>query len=179
MKNTNRTRSNLVANKVEVNLDMLVALMLNRVGGEIDCADIVTVNKCRSTGRLMQLMKELTKPTCLGDGIGHSTVLSLGTGAGHSNLTLGRPRNDVVTQEYSVARGGPMRIWTACPISIRIGDELNRLGALNAKSVVDGATYIPQNPFESGKMRLPRIMHMKTDLLDSIRNIRPSESKIL
>jgi hypothetical protein len=31
---------------VEINLNMLRALVLNRVGGEVDDADVITVDKC-------------------------------------------------------------------------------------------------------------------------------------
>jgi hypothetical protein len=41
MKNVNVTTSNTFPHKVEVNLDVLGALMLNWVGGHVDCADVV------------------------------------------------------------------------------------------------------------------------------------------
>jgi hypothetical protein len=36
MKNTNITNGNTLANEVEINLDMLCALMLNWVSGQVD-----------------------------------------------------------------------------------------------------------------------------------------------
>jgi hypothetical protein len=47
MKNTHITKSNSLPNKMEINLDMLGALMLDRVLGHVDGADIVTIHKCR------------------------------------------------------------------------------------------------------------------------------------
>jgi hypothetical protein len=44
MKNTNSSGSNLVTNKVQINLDVLGALMLHRVGREINDIDVVVVN---------------------------------------------------------------------------------------------------------------------------------------
>jgi hypothetical protein len=41
--------------KVEINLNMLHALVLNRVGGEVDDADVITVDK----GALRQWSVEL------------------------------------------------------------------------------------------------------------------------
>jgi hypothetical protein len=35
----------LLTDKVEINLNMLSALMLNRVGGEIDSTDVVAVDQ--------------------------------------------------------------------------------------------------------------------------------------
>jgi hypothetical protein len=44
MKNTNITDGNALADEVEINLDMLRALMLNPVSGQVDNTDIVTIN---------------------------------------------------------------------------------------------------------------------------------------
>jgi hypothetical protein len=44
MKNTNITNGNALVDEVEINLDMLRALMLNRVSGQVDNTDIVTIN---------------------------------------------------------------------------------------------------------------------------------------
>jgi hypothetical protein len=42
----NFPNGNLVTEKVKINLDMLRALMLNKVGRQVDTTDIVTINKC-------------------------------------------------------------------------------------------------------------------------------------
>jgi hypothetical protein len=42
MKDANITTSNTFPHEVEVNLYVLRTLMLNRVGGHVDCADVVT-----------------------------------------------------------------------------------------------------------------------------------------
>jgi hypothetical protein len=41
---TNVTDGNALVNKVEFNLDMLGALVLDEVGGEVDGADVVAVD---------------------------------------------------------------------------------------------------------------------------------------
>jgi hypothetical protein len=38
------TNGNALTDEVEINLDMLRALMLNRVSGQVDNTDIVTIN---------------------------------------------------------------------------------------------------------------------------------------
>jgi hypothetical protein len=43
--------------KVEVNLDILRALVLNEGGGEIDGADIITVDECALRQRSMKLLQ--------------------------------------------------------------------------------------------------------------------------
>jgi hypothetical protein len=49
MKNTDGSNGDLFPDEVEVNFHMLGSLMLNRVGGEIDGADVVAVEEA---GRL-------------------------------------------------------------------------------------------------------------------------------
>lgn len=51
----------------------------------------------------MKLLKELAEPTSLSDGVGNSSVLGLGAGAGDSMLSLGGPRYQIVTKEHTVA----------------------------------------------------------------------------
>ena len=50
MQNTNLTSLNLFANKVNIYLDMFGSLVLNRVSGEIYCANVITINQ-RSAGK--------------------------------------------------------------------------------------------------------------------------------
>jgi len=55
MKNVDISCSNTLPNKVEINLDVLGALMLNGVGRHVDSADIIAVNQGSLTERNMQL----------------------------------------------------------------------------------------------------------------------------
>ena len=45
--------------------------------------------------------------------------------------------------------------------------------------MIEGAIKIAKDAFNERKVRFTRVMHMKTDLLDSISNVRASESSIL
>jgi hypothetical protein len=45
VENTNVTDSNALTDKVEINLNMLGALVLNGVGGEVDGTDVITVDQ--------------------------------------------------------------------------------------------------------------------------------------
>jgi hypothetical protein len=62
MKNPHITDGNPLANEVEVELDMLRALMLDGVGGEVHDVDVdvVTIDKGASRQRTMQLQEQLT-----------------------------------------------------------------------------------------------------------------------
>ena len=56
MKDTKITNGNPLPDEVEVNLNMLGALMLNRIGGHVDGADVVTIHQCSSAKRGVKLM---------------------------------------------------------------------------------------------------------------------------
>jgi hypothetical protein len=45
VEDTNVLDGNVLADKVKINLNMLGALVLNGVGGEVDDADVVAVNQ--------------------------------------------------------------------------------------------------------------------------------------
>jgi hypothetical protein len=45
MQDTDITDDNTFSDEVEIDLDMLCTLMLNGVGGEVDGADIVTIDE--------------------------------------------------------------------------------------------------------------------------------------
>jgi hypothetical protein len=47
----------LLTNEVEINLNMLCALVLYRVGGEADDIDVVTVDKPASAQKIVNLQK--------------------------------------------------------------------------------------------------------------------------
>jgi hypothetical protein len=61
--------------KLEVDLHVLRALMLHRIGGEVDRTDIVAVDECGARGAV-ELLQQLTKPGCLGHTIGHNAILN-------------------------------------------------------------------------------------------------------
>ena len=78
-----------IADEVEINLDMLRALMLDGVGGEVHIADVVAVDEGAATKRLVELEEELAQPGRLSHAVRHGAVLSLSTGARDHGLPLG------------------------------------------------------------------------------------------
>jgi len=124
MKNTNITNGDPFADEVEMNLDMLGSLMLNRVGGYVDGADVVTIHQRSSVRRGVELMQQLVQPCGLSDTISHGAILSLGAGSRDSVLTLGGPGDEVVTEKHSIARGGLARIRTTGPININVHHKI-------------------------------------------------------
>ena len=88
MENTNFPQSNLLTDEVDVNLDMLRATMMDRVGGHIDRADVVTINKRRRSNGDVELLEKLSDLATLGDGVDDRPVLGLSTGVGDRSLPL-------------------------------------------------------------------------------------------
>jgi hypothetical protein len=56
MEDVDLTDDALLSNKMKINLHMLHALMLNRVGGEVHSADVVIVNESVPRWRSLELM---------------------------------------------------------------------------------------------------------------------------
>ena len=89
MEDLNIADSDPVVNDVLVDHYMLRSRMLNGVGGEIHCADVVTVDE-RALGEwVMKLRQELAKPGRLRHAVSDSPVLRLSTGEGDNQLPLG------------------------------------------------------------------------------------------
>jgi hypothetical protein len=88
MKNPSLSESNLVADEVNVKLNVLCPAMMNGVGGEIYGRDVVTIDNRSAGHTVMQLLKQLSKPCALGNGVGHSSVLSLRARARDSRLSF-------------------------------------------------------------------------------------------
>jgi hypothetical protein len=49
----------VLADEVEMSFNMLGALMLDKVGGEVDCVDVVAVDQGRPRQGVVQLLKQL------------------------------------------------------------------------------------------------------------------------
>jgi len=89
MEHPNLSQGNLVADEVNVGLDVLRETMVDMISSHIDSANIVAVHDGRRSNRCVELLEKLTKPTSLGDGRRNRAVLSLSTGTGHHRLALG------------------------------------------------------------------------------------------
>ena len=60
MQNLQITDGDPFTNEVKINLDMLGTLMLDWVGGHVDCTDVVAIYQCSAAKRGVKLLKELT-----------------------------------------------------------------------------------------------------------------------
>jgi hypothetical protein len=64
---------------VKINFNMLCALVLYMVSGEVDDADVVVVDKCAPAQRTLKLLKQLMQPVGLSHVISINAVLCLST----------------------------------------------------------------------------------------------------
>jgi hypothetical protein len=103
VQDTDITDGNTFLDEVEVNLNMLSTLVLNGVGREVDGTEVIVVDESALRQRSMELLEELSEPMSLSHAIGHDAILSLGARLGDNVLTLGRPGDDVVAEEYNIA----------------------------------------------------------------------------
>ena len=76
MKDTKITNSHALSNKVEINLDVLGTLMLNRIGGHVDSTDVITINQFGVAKGSVELLNELAQPCSLSNSISHCVILS-------------------------------------------------------------------------------------------------------
>jgi len=125
MKDTKITNCNSLPDEVKINLNVLSALVLNRVGRHVDGTNVVTVDQSSTPKGGMELEQELTQPRGLSNTIGHCAVLSFSTGSGDCILTLGGPGDEIITEEHSVARGGLARVWATSPISVSVDHKIS------------------------------------------------------
>jgi hypothetical protein len=119
----------------------------------------------------MELLEVLPEPTRFGHVVGHDTILSLSVRPRDDVLPVGGPGDKVITEEHSVARGGPSCIRATHPIHIRVNRLRGGGGASQVEDEVQGASQIAQDVLHHGEVRLLGIMHMKTNLLDDVGDV--------
>jgi hypothetical protein len=82
MKHAHLSKSNLLTDEVNVDLDVLSAVVVNGIGYHVDNSHVVTVDdRCRSN-RHVEFLKKLSQLATLSNSVGHDLVLSLHAGPG-------------------------------------------------------------------------------------------------
>ena len=83
------SNGNLGPDKVEIELNMLRALMLDWVASQIDGGDVVSVDQIGLLQGATELKQKIAEPRALGDNVGNTPVFGLSAGARYDGLTLG------------------------------------------------------------------------------------------
>ena len=138
MKNTDSTYGNLFPDEVKVDFHVLGALMLYGVGGEVDGANIVTVDKAGGIQGMVNFLEQLPQPGDLSDAVGNCPVFSLGTRPGDGGLPLGGPGDQAVPEEDGISGGGAAGVRAAGPISISVHTNLCWSCAGNDQTMTEG-----------------------------------------
>jgi hypothetical protein len=103
---------------------MLHALMLYGIGGEVDGADIVAVDKGGALKGVVELLEKLAHPGSLCHTVDHSVVLILCVGAGDDGLLLSGLGDEVGTQEHGIAQSGLACVGASDPVSVSVDHDL-------------------------------------------------------
>ena len=89
VEDANLPQGHLLANEVDVDLDMLGATVVDRISSHIDGANVVAVDHCSQGNRDVKFLKELPNPAAFGDDMCNSPVFGLRAGVGDHGLAFG------------------------------------------------------------------------------------------
>jgi hypothetical protein len=173
------TDDDSLSDKIKINLYMFDVLMLNGVGGEVHGADVVTVDKNAPRMRTLELMEQLTQPGGLSHAVGDDALLGFRAAPRDDCLSLGRPRHKVVPEEHHVAGRRAMSVWTSSSVSVGVDDEVEAGRAARKDIVIRCPLEVAQDAPHDRQMRLPRVVHVQTNLLYGVGDVRPSERQVL
>jgi hypothetical protein len=81
MQDTKITNGNSLSNEVTINLNVLCTLMLNWIGGHVDCVDVVTIHQRGASEGRVQLDEKLSQPGGFCNSISYYAILGLSTGS--------------------------------------------------------------------------------------------------
>jgi hypothetical protein len=123
-------------------------------------------------------MQELAQPGGLSHTIDDDTILCFGAGAGDDSLLLGRPEDQVVSEEHDIARRGATSVRAASPVGVGVDDQV---GAVRAGQQVEAGrpTKIAQDALHGRQVGLSRVVHVQADLLHGISDVGLCESQVL
>lgn len=119
MENLNIPDGDMLTYELEINLDMVRALVL-------DSVDVVTLDECIPGERATKLL-ELLELACLRHAVGHTAILGLGAVAEDHMLTFRRSGDEVVPKEHDIAEGAPVCVQAPRPVGISVDDKLEEV----------------------------------------------------
>jgi hypothetical protein len=73
MKDAHMTNDDLLSDKMQINLDVLCLLMVNRICGEVDNTNIITIHK-----GALKFLQQLTQLENFGHCVSHDPIFSFG-----------------------------------------------------------------------------------------------------
>jgi hypothetical protein len=91
---------------------------------------------------------------------------------------LGRPRDQTISVVHAISGSRALRVRTNSPIRIGISCQSGGRGS-EMKTKHERIMNVLENMLHKSKVRCTRGVHMKTDLLHGIGDIRTRQSEIL
>jgi hypothetical protein len=176
---TDLTDNDSLSDKMKINLNMFDALMLNEVCGEVHDADIIAVDESALRRRILELMEQQAQPGGLSHTVGDGMVLGFCAGPRDDRLSLGRPGHQVVPEEHRVAGCRATSVRTSSPVSVGVHDKVGEVQAARKETVIWHPLEVAQDVFHGRQMRLPRVVHVQTNLLYSVGDVGSSERQVL
>lgn len=123
--NSKLAENHFLADKMDVQFDVLSPRVMNWVGGDIHNGDVVTKNNGSLQKSAAELTKKLPQPYTVSDYVRHRTVFCLGAGARDGCLSFGRPTDEGATEINTICGGGATRVRAAGPVGIGISHNLS------------------------------------------------------
>jgi hypothetical protein len=176
---TDLTDVDSLSDKLKTNLHMFDALMLNEVGGEVHDTDVVAVDESALIRQTLVLMEQLAQPGVLSYVIGDDVVLGFRAGPRDDCLSLGRSGHKVVLEEYRATGRRATSVQTSSPVNVGVDDVVRAGRAAQKETVIQRPLEVAQDALHGRQMRLSRVMHVQTNLLYSLDDVKPSERQVL
>lgn len=101
--NTNVFDGNVLADEVKIYLNMLRALVLDQVDGDVGCIDVVTIDDDILGEQAMELLEKMAQPTHFSHTIDDVAMLGFHARASDRRLTLRGLGDEVVPKEHNIA----------------------------------------------------------------------------
>lgn len=122
---------------------MFDPLVLYRFCRHVDNADIITIYHCGRGDRMMELLQELVQPEPISHSMSNCMILSFDARVRDGSLSLGGPRNQVITKVDAISESGTACVGTLGPISGNVDSEGGGQRSMNLKAIVKSAFDVP------------------------------------
>ena len=104
--------------------------MLHGIGGEVDHADVVTIDEGGALEGAMELLQKLAESGGFGHAFGPIAILGPIAGAGDDELPLRGLGDEVGTQKHGVTGCGPVCVGATVPVGIGVDHQIRHRGGL-------------------------------------------------
>jgi hypothetical protein len=111
MMNAELAQLNAFPDEVNVQLDVLGALVMNWIRRHVDGGDVVAEYYRDLRDGTVELAEELSEPDAFGRGVRHSAVFRFRARSRHGGLSPGRPGHEGVAEVHTEAGRRSTGLW--------------------------------------------------------------------